>query len=143
MTGVQTVPFEPVHLADIDPPVLDGGQTQRFAAAYYPRGPAFTLIENGAALGCGGLMLDGGRASAWAFLSDALRRRPHLLHRTVSRALPALMEHYALKSVTAEAHVDFAAARSWLLRLGFRFEEITPRFAGTTEDYARYCLWVR
>lgn len=136
----QIVPFEPAHLADIDPPVLDCGQIQRFAVAYYPRGPAFTLLEDGQALGCGGLMLDGKHASAWAFLSDALRRRPHLLHRTVSRALPALLDHYELESVTAEAHVDFVAARRWLERLGFRFESIAPRFAGTTEDYARYCL---
>lgn len=140
MKGAQVVPFKPMHLADIDPPVLDRGQVQRFAAAYYPRGPAFTLLEDGRALGCGGLMLDGNRASAWAFLSDALRRRPQLLHRTVSRALPALMDHYELKSVTAETHIDFAAARRWLERLGFRYEGMTACFAGTTEDYARYCL---
>ncbi|NIA66970.1 hypothetical protein HBA54_00010 [Pelagibius litoralis] len=142
MKGPQIVAFEPAHLIDIDPPVLLNGQMQRFAAAYRPAGPAFTLVEKGRALGCGGLILDGKLGHAWAFLSDALRRRPQLLHRTVRRALPALIEHYELEAVTAEAHVDFAAAQLWLKRLGFEFEEIAPRFAGTTENYVRYKIWL-
>ncbi len=133
--------FEPAHLADLDPPVFDRRQMQRFAAGYRPCGPAFSLIQDGRALGCGGLLVEGGEGRAWAFLSDALRRCPMLLHRTVRRALPALIEHYELKSVTAEAHADFAAARHWLERLGFHYEETLPRYAGTTEDYARYRLW--
>lgn len=138
MTGHRIIPFEPAHLADLDPPVFEPRQMRRFAAAYRPSGPAFTLIEGGRALGCGGLLIEDGEGRAWAFLSDALRQRPLLLHRTVKRALPALAEHYELKSTTAEAHADFTAARKWLERLGFRYDETLPRFAGTTEDYARY-----
>jgi hypothetical protein len=138
---VSVAPFEPVHLADLEPPVFDRRQLQRFAAAYRPAGPAFTLIEAGRALGSGGLIVEGGEARAWAFLSDALRARPMLLHRTVKRALPALMQHYEVLSVVAEAHADFAAARQWLSRLGFHYEEILPAFAGTTESYARYRRW--
>ncbi|MGD1878325.1 MAG: hypothetical protein ACFB13_12610 [Kiloniellaceae bacterium] len=140
MGGVRVVPFEPAHLADLDPPVFDPAQMQRFAAAYRPAGPAFTLMEGGRALGCGGLLIEGGEARAWAFLSEALRRRPVLLHRTVKRALPALARHYELRTVRAGAHAEFATGRRWLERLGFRFEQICPRFAGTTEDYARYRL---
>lgn len=140
MVGPQIVPFEPAHLADLEPPVFDPGQMRRFAAAYRPAGPAFTLMEKRRALGCAGLVIEGSEGRAWAFLSDALRRRPLLLHRTVKRALPALAEHYELKSLSAEAHADFAAARRWLERLGFRNQEILPRFAGTTEDYVRYRL---
>lgn len=142
MAGPRILPFEPAHLADLEPPVFDPGQMQRFAAAYRPAGPAFTLMESGRALGCAGLIIEGEEGRAWAFLSDALRRRPLLLHRTVKRALPALAEHYELQGITAEAHADFAAARRWLARLGFHYEERLPRFAGTTEDYARYRLWV-
>jgi len=142
MKGPSIVAFEPAHLADIDPPVLLRGQMQRFAAAYRPAGPAFTLMEQGQALGCGGLILEGELGHAWAFLSDILRRRPQLLHRTVSRALPALMQHYDLECLTAEAHVDFSGARRWLVRLGFSFEKVVPRCAGTTENYARYRLWL-
>ncbi len=142
MPGPQIVAFNPVHLVDIDPPVLARSQMQRFAAAYRPAGPAFTLLEAGRALGCAGLVLEGKQAQAWAFLSDELRRRPQLLHRTVSHALPALIGHYELESVTAEAHADFAAARLWLERLGFRYDGTEKGFAGTTENYARYCLWV-
>ncbi len=142
MRRTEVVAFVPGHLADIDPPVLDPGQMQRFAAAYQPTGPAFTLVEEGRALGCAGLVLNGREGRAWAFLSDILRQRPSLLHRTVSRALPALIQHYELEWVTAEAHRDFAAARRWLERLGFRFAGLAPRFEGTTETYARYCLWV-
>jgi hypothetical protein len=142
MSGPRILPFVPAHLADLDPPVFDPGQMRRFAAAYRPAGPAFTLMEGARVLGCGGLIIEGEEGRAWTFLSDALRRRPLLLHRTVKRALPALAEHYELQDVTAEAHADFAAARRWLERLGFRHEETLPRFAGTTEDYARYRLWV-
>lgn len=142
MAGPHIVPFEPAHLADLDPPVFDPKQMRRFATAYRPCGPAFSLVEEGRALGCAGIRIEGNRGGAWAFLSDHLRRRPLLLHRTVRRALPALMAHYELREVTAEAHVRFFAAQRWLERLGFRYQERLPRFAGTTEDYARYRLWV-
>ena len=140
--GVRVVTFEPAHLAGMDPPAFDAAQLQRFAAAYRAAGPAFSLLESGSALGCGGLVIEGREGRAWAFLSARLRARPMLLHRTVSRALPALAGHYDLESVSAEAHVDFTAARSWLRRLGFHFETIVPRCGGTTENYARYRLWV-
>ena len=142
MNSPRVIPFEPAHLADLEPPVFDYAQMRRFAAAYRPTGPAFTLIQSGQALGCAGLMIEGEEGRAWAFLSDALRCRPLLLHRTVKRALPALANHYELKGMTAEAHADFTAARRWLERLGFHYEETIPRFAGTTEDYVRYRLWV-
>lgn len=142
MERPRLVPFAPAHLADLGPPVFDRHWMRRFAAAYRPQGPAFTLLEAGRALGCAGLLVEAGEGRAWAFLSDSLRRRPFLLHRTVKRALPALADHYELKSLSAEAHADFAAARRWLERLGFRLEEALPRHAGTTEDYVRYRLWV-
>ncbi|MEO3429740.1 hypothetical protein AAFN88_12820 [Pelagibius sp. CAU 1746] len=142
MGGPRVLPFEPAHLADLDPPIFGRRQMQYFAAAYRPAGPAFTLMEGERALGCGGLMIEGEEGRAWAFLSGVLRQRPLLLHRTVKRALPALAEHYELKSLTAEAHAEFAGARRWLERLGFRYEERLPRYAGTTEDYVRYRLWV-
>jgi hypothetical protein len=142
MAVARVVNFEPTHLAGLDPPVFDGAQLQRFAAAYRVAGPAFSLVESGSVLGCGGLVIEGGEGRAWAFLCERLRRRPMLLHRTVKRALPALARHYDLESVSAEAHADFTAARGWLLRLGFHFEAIVPHCRGTTESYARYRLWV-
>ena len=141
MGEVRIVVFEPAHLADLDPAAFSRGQLRCFARSYRPAGPAFTLMEDGEALGCGGLVVEGEQAQAWAFFSDGLRARPMLLHRTVKRALPALVAHHGLRSVTAESHADFAAGRRWLERLGFHDEEILPQFAGTTETYARYRLW--
>jgi len=141
MRGPRIVAFEPSHLAELDPPVFCRDQMQRFAAGYRPAGPAFSLMEAGRPLGCGGLLIESGEGRAWAFLSDSLRRRPMLLHRTAKRALPALIAHYELQAVSAEAHADFLGARRWLERLGFRYEGFLPRFAGTTENYARYRLW--
>lgn len=137
------VPFAPAQLADIRPPPFDGAALARFAAAYRPAGPAFALVEQGRALGCGGLVIEGRSGKAWAFLSDDLRQRPLLLHRTVKRALPALAWHYGLIRIDAEAHEDFTAARRWLARLGFREQGPLPRFAGTSETYVRYRLWVQ
>lgn len=141
MPEIRVIAFEPAHLADLDPPAFDEGQLRRFAATYRKCGPAFTVMEAGRALGSGGLVIDGAEGRAWAFLSDRLRCRPALLHRTVKRALPALMRHYRLDIVTAEAHADFVAGRRWLERLGFRHQEDLPGFAGTTETYARYRRW--
>src|SRR3546814_20363565 len=89
----------------------------------------------------GGMLCEDGECPSWAFRSAALRGRPLLLHRTAKRALPALMQHYELTSIVAEAHADFVSARRWLERLGFHFEECLPGFAGTTETYAGYRLW--
>jgi len=139
--GVRLVVFEPAHLAALDPPAFDPAQLRRFAAAYRPAGPAFTLMEMDRPLGSAGLLIEAGEGRAWAFLSKRLRRRPMLLHRTVARALPALMAHYELQAVTAEAHAAFAAARRWLTRLGFHHETTLPAFAGTTETYKRYRRW--
>jgi hypothetical protein len=143
MGRIGIVAFEPAHLAELEPPVFCRAQMRRFAAAYVPTGPAFTLMEEGRVLGCGGLVIEGDEGKAWMFLSDGLRARPMLLHRTVKRALPALVRSYRLRGVSAEAHCKFAAARQWLERLGFRYEADLPRYAGTTENYARYCLWAQ
>lgn len=140
MGRLRIEPFAPAHLADIDPLVFDRPQMRRFAAGYRQAGPAFSLMEDEKALGCAGLVIEAGTGRAWAFFSEELRGRPMLLHRTVKRALPALVAHYGLQCVLAEAHADFHAARRWLERLGFRYEQMLPRFAGTTEDYARYRL---
>src|SRR3546814_15595266 len=126
MGGPGIVPFEPAHLADLDPPVFGRRQMQRFAAAYRPSGPAFTMMEAGRALGSGGLLIDGGEGKAWAFFSDALRPRPLLLHRTVKRALPALMAHYVICTLTADAHEAVASARRSLTPPGFRLQESLP-----------------
>src|SRR3546814_4158555 len=136
MAEVVVAAFEPAHLVDLEPPVFDRRQMQRFAAGYRTSGPAFTLMEGGRALGSGGLVIEDGEGRAWAFLSTALRGRPLLLHRTAKRALPALMQHYELTSIVAEAHADFVSARRWL-----RSEEHTSELQSLMRiSYAVFCL---
>src|SRR3546814_8648059 len=107
MAEVVVAAFEPAHLVDLEPPVFDRRQMQRFAAGYRTSGPAFTLMEGGRALGSGGLVIEDGEGRAWAFLSTALRGRPLLLHRTAKRALRSEEHTSELQSLMRISYAVF------------------------------------
>jgi hypothetical protein len=135
---IAIVPFEVGHLARIEPPLVSPGR----AAAHPPAsviGPAFTAIaEDGAVLGCAGVVVHGSVGEAWAVLSDEARRRPLFLHRRVKRGLAAIVREHGLLRVEAAAHGDHPAAQSWLRRLGFREDGAEPNYLGTGHTYVRY-----
>ena len=137
-TGAAIVPFEPSHLADIYPPVMTAEQLRKFKAAYRPQGPAYTCMDGDVALGCAGLVIKDGVGHAWAVLSDAIRRRPQLLHRAVLKGMDDALRDYDLTRMEATVHSKFRKAQSWLRRLGFKYEKALPDYLGTGETYLRY-----
>lgn len=132
------IPFDPRHLARLDPPSLSGGEAAILSARALPLGPAFTGIEDGRVLGCAGVIVRGRTGHAWASLSDEIRRRPVLLHRAVARGLETIIAEAGLEQVEATCHVKFQRAQRWLERLGFRRVGVCPFYLGTTETYYRY-----
>lgn len=123
------VPFVPDHLAAIRPPALGPDDVARFRRDYRTVGPAWTLIEGGEVLGCGGFVVAGGTGRAWVILSQPVRAMP--VHRAARRALRLVQDEFALRRIEARVLSPFDAARHWLERLGFRA-------AGQEGDYEMY-----
>jgi hypothetical protein len=123
------VPFRPEHLAAIRPPALDPDELPRFSRDYRRVGPAWTLIEGGEVLGCGGVVVSDGISRAWVILSQPVRAMP--VHRAARRALRLVESDIAVHRIEARALAQFVAAQKWLARLGFRA-------AGRDGDYEVY-----
>lgn len=135
---MEIVPFEPEHLAQIDPPAMTAWQVRRFAETYESGGPAFTGIEGGVVLGCAGVVVEEGVGRAWACFSDAIRERPMVLHRAIVRGLRAVEQTHNPSHIETTVYERFPRARQWLERLGFRFEEELQNRWGTGMTYLRY-----
>ncbi len=129
------VPFEFKHLADIDPPVMDAEQLERFTREYVIPGTAFSGVEAGRVLGCAGIVIRGSAGVAWAVLSDSLRKRPMVLHRAVKRGMRKIIEENGLKRLEASCIEGFESAARWLERLGFESNGVECR---RKEKYERF-----
>ena len=140
---MEIVPFDPSDLVHIHPPTLTAAQWLPFAAGYHDMGPAFTLIDGDTVLGCAGVIVSGRVGEAWAALSDAIRTRPLVLHRTVKRKLNQIVIEHGLLQVISTVYRDFAAGRRWVERLGFRQEGMLTDYMGTGETHVRYVLYRR
>lgn len=113
------VPFEPVHLEDID---LDPSQRAIASLATdaevaYWSGKAITVIDENEPVAVFGIIPENGIATVWAFIGEKLRAKPMALHRRAKRNLPIFMKHLGLKAVEARAFGRRDLA--WLRRLGF------------------------
>ncbi len=140
---MEIVPFDPSDLVHIHPPMLTPAQWLAFAAGYRDAGPAYTLVDGDTVLGCAGVMVSGRIGLAWAALSDAIRARPLVLHRTVKRKLNQVVTQLDLKQVVSTVNNDFAAGRRWIERLGFCQEGILTDYMGSGETHVRYVLYLR
>ncbi len=126
------IPFEVGHLELIDdiPGVL---VDPRLRPLLQPGG-ALTLVGDDGVLGSGGLVAVGDdRAEGWVVLSAALRRRPMVLHRMVSRVLAEA----PFRCVGASVRRGFVAGERWLLRLGF----VAAAGDSGGRNYKRYERW--
>jgi hypothetical protein len=126
---MELVPFQPEHLAGIDPPAMTPGQLEFFCHRYRARGPAWTGLEAGRVVGCGGVVVTGEVGTAWAIIG---RPAPAVaIHRAALWALEKARTDAALRRIEASARTDWERAGRWLRRLGFR-----P--AGVQGEYRRY-----
>lgn len=82
-------------------------------------GPAFTLIEDGKILGCGGLRV-AGVAQAWAYFStDALKDKPKTILKESRAAVNEMIAENRIYRVYADPDAD----DSWFEHLGFVKQE--------------------
>ena len=109
---MEIVPFDPSDLVHIHPPMLTPAQWLAFAAGYRDAGLAYTLVDDDTVLGCAGLMVSGRVGLAWAALSDAIRARPLVLHRTVKRKLNQVVTQFDLEQVVSTVNNDFCRESS-------------------------------
>ena len=135
---MEIVPFKPEHLAGIRPRVMTAKHLEKFIASYRSRGPAFTCLDGDVVLGCSGVVVEGDEGHAWSVLSDAIRKRPHLLHRAVLKGLREVLETHDLKRLWAAVHWKFTKGQQWLERLGFRYENTVKNYVNSGETYYRY-----
>lgn len=142
---MNVVPFEPAHLARIEPGpfellALEGVPPGALRAGVPVPGPALTICDDaGTPLGAGGLVpLWRGVAQGWLFASDRLREHPAVLHRTVLRALRLSEDALGLHRVQITVHEDFYLSSLWVGRLGFACEGAMPGFGPNGDTYYRY-----
>jgi uncharacterized protein YjeT (DUF2065 family) len=127
---MQLIPFHPSHLSVFTPGQWDEAAMRLGNlddAAKRLSGLGVSAIEDGRTLGIGAIVGN----SASLLLSDELRARPVILHRTVKRVMDGVMNQLGMAFIEATAHRDFTAAHKWLERLGFKMMD-------NTEDYWRY-----
>lgn len=142
---MRVVPFEPRHLAAIEPGpfellAVEGLPENVFRQGYAIPGPALTVCaDDGAPLGAAGLVpLWAGVAQGWMFASERLRAHPVALHRTLARALDAAQSALRLHRVQISVHERFLASRRWAGRLGFLCEGAMPGYGPNGDTYYRY-----
>ena len=134
---MKIVPFEPAHLAEIDPPVMTPDELRVFTKLYRPLWPAFTGVEAGKAAICAGFVINGKTGQVWAVLSDSIRGKPFALHRAVKCGMERIIEQRGLGRLEATCHARFPAAQRWLERLDFRLStNCEVRIGG--QPYLRY-----
>jgi hypothetical protein len=117
---MEVVAFHPAHLAEITPPAATPEQLDWLCRYYHPLGPAWSGVDAGRIVGCGGIAIDGDTGRAWAILSHPVRAI--CVHRLAARVLDPVCEELGLRRLEASALVNWPSACHWLERLGFRFE---------------------
>lgn len=142
---MRVVPFDPGHLAGIDPGPFEALVLEGLPAGLLTRrcpvpGPALTVLDaTDRPLGAFGLVpMWPGVAQGWVFASESLRAAPVALHRTVARALDAGERLMRLHRIQVSVHENFRTSRRWVERLGFACEGAMPGFGPNGDTYYRY-----
>lgn len=96
-------------------------------------GIAFSAVENGNLLGCGGLvMLNPYRAHVWACLTPEIKTRHRVwMHRTAKKYFGLLIETLSPEIIEAEVLAESQQNCRWIRKFGFApkwlREKITPQ----------------
>lgn len=134
---VEVVPFEPKHILDFKN--RDTGDYDDWRLfLYMGAGTAFTLLEDGRAIGCAGVVVvpSAKRGLAWAVFGDRVPRYGIMVTRTVRRALKDLSRLHGLENIEMTVYTNTDKEinrrnREWARALGFH--EI-----GTMTRFVRY-----
>lgn len=110
---IDVVPFKAEHALLLDPQPEQGYEVVLPEDALErERDDAWTLLEDGLPIACGGVDASGW---TWGLLSSAARRRMLVVHTAVRR----MLSRYAGQRLTLYADVEFEAAHQWARLLGF------------------------
>ena len=113
---MRIVPFGPDHLRGLDPPLSE--EAILLTAEAVAAGPAWTGVDDGRVVGCGGLMPIGDETHAWLLLSRGSRRplagATFFIRRQLRQEKPPVVAH-----VQADL-AGFDRMDRWLRLLGFQ-----------------------
>lgn len=138
------IPFRPGHLAAVEPGAEERADSARFGPGLMRtlaegEGPAWSLINgDGRILGCFGMHNMGREGIVWVWLSDELRKRPILLHRTALRCIAEAERLGRTDRMLTIVRGEYKSGLRWIRRLGFAYD-------GDIElkniRYRRYVKW--
>lgn len=134
------VPYLPAHLnAIITSPYqveLAHHDLSKHADYLATFGEAFTALDNGEVVGCGGLVSGGsGRADVWAIMGALTKGKMFAVTKVVRSFLDKKNKEYDRLDTIVKA--DFDLGKKWAEMLGFEYEATHTRFANG-DDYYRY-----
>lgn len=137
---MELISFRPEHAAQIH---LQSGQAymkelidDEYCQSLLDAGPAYTLIDDGKILACGGISLIWeGRGLMWSLISDSLRGPQFIrMHRIVLRFL----EMHELRRIEITVDHHWPRAHRWAKLLGFKHEAYLPKYAPNGLDADQY-----
>lgn len=141
---MKIVPFEPQHLRAVAFQAaqnsLEGYLDMVDVSQLHVPGMAFSALEEGAVVGCGGIVeLWPGVGQAWAVLSEQALANSTTLTRTVQRELDRITCSQGLSRVQATVADGHGAGARWLAFLGFELEGLLVNYGpGGQGDYWIY-----
>jgi len=101
---------------------------------------SFALVDSdGIVLGAAGVWtIWPGVGEAWAILTEDLKKKPILLHKTVQKYLKKIVEEQKFHRVQFIVLYGFIAAESWAHALGFTHEGIMYQYGTDKSTYHRF-----
>ena len=102
-------------------------------------GPCFSAFDQDELIGVGGVALYWcGVGEAWLILSSMVQEFPFSLHRIVSRTLDKIITDEHLHRVQTVVPYLHMRAMAWIVRLGFKYEGLMPKYGPDGSWFSRY-----
>jgi hypothetical protein len=139
---VQIIPFKAEHAIELadnlredlkhSPISWQQMQNNEFA------GPAFTGLYEGKVVGCGGMVIMGDRAVAWALFSRDIKKLQLSFFKYVKKYLEMIVAVCDIKRLEAHIQTGFPEAEVFAQHLGFEREGVPMKNFIGGHDYLMY-----
>lgn len=130
---INVVLFEPRHLALLKPRACHSSEVDHIKTMAYLR-HTFLIEETPIAI-FGGVFTHKKLFSAWAIVSDEVKRAPIEFARKVKRLLDIYMEQYELYRLEIQVRCDYKPGFKFAHALGFTLEGILAKYGLDGSDY--------
>lgn len=102
-------------------------------------GKSVTLLDDGLPIGSFGVVpYWPGVGELWALISDNLRNRPFLLHKTAINLIEQTRKEEKYHRFQAIVLKDFEDGKRWMRHLKFKCEGLMPKYGENKQDYYRF-----